>query len=64
VAGSAEWAAGLQADSHDPDIRRSIGRAIGDGLVRVRPMPGDPTRVIVFTDYAEALEWLNFPQAT
>jgi hypothetical protein len=44
---SAEWATGLQADSPDPEIRGSIGRAISNGFVWVRPMPGDPTRAMV-----------------
>jgi hypothetical protein len=47
--GSAQWAAALQADSHDPEMRRIIRHAIRDGLVRVRPMPDDPNRVLVRT---------------
>jgi hypothetical protein len=45
--GSAKLAMRLQANSHDPAVRQVIGHAIRAGRIRVRPMPGDPERVLV-----------------
>ena len=58
--GGVPWWEDMSANSDREDVREEIGRLIRQGLITVRPRPGDPERVEVILERRrpdQADEW-------